>query len=208
MYRMTWQLTTISVAILLSLHLTMTDVEARRYRPKSSRPPSGPSTATGTRTGCPIDLGCLKALAPLKHVGQSQLAQPTIAWLVPSHQAHCPTVLSWYRVRNNQPQPILRTELKTQTGINYWQMPSTQALKPGEYVWKTELKCNSDLIANQNPDQNPAVEVAIDILAPTAQADPAELWYDQFASAINQPEQRQQLLDDLVTAEALISDPS
>jgi hypothetical protein len=200
-YRITWRQTSILVIILCSLCLTATEAEAR-YRPRNRRPPRGSITTTAARTGCQPDIGCLQALAPLKHVGQSQLAQPTIAWLVPSHQSHCPTVLSWYSL-NNQKQPILQTELKTQAGMNYWRMPSSQPLKPGEYVWKTELDCNSG-----SPANNPFVGAEIDILAPTAQADPSELWYDQFARAIDQPEQIQLLLQDLVSVEAMIPDPS
>jgi hypothetical protein len=200
-HRITWRLMTILIMIPCSLWLTMTGAEAR-YRPRNQRPPRGSITTTAARTACQPDIGCLQALAPLKHVGQSQLAQPTIAWLVPSHQAHCPTTLSWYLVENNRQQQILQTTLKTQAGINYWQMPSSQVLKPGEYVWKTELECNPDA-----PTNNPFVTAAIDVLAPTAQANPSELWYDQFANAIDQPEQIQLLLQDLVNVEAMIPDP-
>jgi hypothetical protein len=74
-------------------------------------------------------------------------------------------------------------------------------LKPGEYVWKMELECNPD-----SPAKNPSIGAEIDILVPTAQVNPSELWYDQFASAIDQPEQIQLLLQDLVSVEAMIPD--
>jgi hypothetical protein len=188
---------------LLTLVIISAGMAEARYRPSKRRPAyRSASTTTGTRGDCAKE-GCLTAIAPLSHVGQSKSTQPTIAWFVPLQQASCPGILTMYRVQEGKRSSLWMKEVQSQRGLNQWRLTSEQALEPGEYVWQLVLECNPN-----RPSKNPVVEVGLGIIDGRSDLDTADLWYDQWRDAIGDQEKMQSLIQDLSTLEVNVAKES
>jgi Domain of Unknown Function (DUF928) len=186
----------ITLSVLVGLIIVTAGIAEARYRPSKRRPIyRGPSSTTGTRGTCAKD-GCLTAIAPLSHVGQSQSSQPTIAWFVPPQQANCPGLLTMYRFQGGKRDRLWITEIINQSGLNQLSLTATQALKPGEYIWQLVLECNAN-----RPSKNPVIEAGLGIVGSTEEVNSGDLWYDQWRDAIGDRQKMQNLIQDLSASE-------
>jgi hypothetical protein len=193
----------IALSVLLGLTIVTAGIAEARYRPSKRRPAyRSASTTTGTRGDCTKE-GCLTAIAPLSHVGQSRSSQPTIAWYVPQAQATCPGFLTMYQIKEGQRERLWTADIANQPGINEFNLGAAQSLKPGEYVWQLVLECNAN-----RPSKNPVVEAGIGVLAPNATVEDEDLWYDQWRDAIGDRQKMQVLIKDLSTLEASVAEES
>jgi Domain of Unknown Function (DUF928) len=167
-----------------------------RYRPLKNRPPYQSSRGTtGTRGACVSD-GCLTAIAPLSHTGQSQSSQPSIAWHVPKSQANRSMILTMYHWQEGQRELVWREQLNSKAGMNIFTVTAEQALKPGEYIWQVVVESNDDY-----PSQNPVAEASIAIIPPNTLGETDDRWYDQWREAIGDQQQMQKLIRDLSALE-------
>jgi Domain of Unknown Function (DUF928) len=194
-----------SFQLILSCFWVLTIVTAggaaARYRPSKRQPTyRGPSTTTGTRGPC-TSAGCLTAIAPLSHVGQSKSAQPTIAWFVPSQQTSCPGLLTMYRVQAGKRELLWTAAVQNQSGLNQWRLTTAQVLKPGEHIWQLVLECNPN-----RPSKNPVVEAGLGII--DSNIDTADLWYDQWRDAMGDRQKMQSLIQDLSALEVNVAKES
>jgi hypothetical protein len=194
---------TIAASFLLITTIVAAGIAEARYRPSKRRPSyRGPSTTTGTRGTC-TKQGCLTAIAPLSHVGQSESTQPTIAWFVTPDQASCPGLLTMFRWSNDKRERLWSTTVTNQAGLNRFSLTNTQVLQSGEYVWQLVLECNAN-----RPSQNPVVEAGIGIVSANRGSNSDDLWYDQWRDAIGDRAKMQMLIRDLSTLEANVAEES
>jgi Ni/Co efflux regulator RcnB len=163
-----------------------------RYRPSKNRPPYQSSRGTtGTRGACVRD-GCLTAIAPFSHTGQSQSSQPLITWHVPKSQADRSMILTMYRWKEGQRELLWRAQLNSQAGMNIFTVSAEQALKPGEYIWQVVVESN-----DYSPAQSLATEASIAIVQRNTLGETDDHWYDQWREAIDDRQQMQKLIQDL-----------
>jgi hypothetical protein len=189
-------------------------VKKRWYKPRKSGPPKGQITTTATR-GCPTqetaERGQFVALAPVSIPGKTQSLRPTVAWYIP-HQTAYSLSFQLATVGTGTPEILYQTDLTSSPGMMQLTLPELGLTIGQSYSWRVVLHCK---VGSPSADQ--LVGGEIEVVAPDRAVSPeiaslpssqryAEvgLWYDAFAIA--SPQERNQLLADLIDLEQ--ADPS
>lgn len=195
--------------------------KSRRYRPVNVGQFKGATTTTGVRGFCE-DLSTnlsLTAIAPMGHVGQTSLAQPTLVWFVPgdslgnaiSYKMEL-RLLQNTKEQNRPRRQLLwkSSQLISRPGLMSLKLPDEVQLVSGEtYVWQIILKCNPNKPSHDLIAEAPIQRVADPIRLAQGQSSEGvdtagDLWYDlwdgiEVSSAVADTKQ---LITDLTAIES------